>query len=314
MDGIGDTRASTVSDQDIASGAERAATVRASAYGVARHRAGRRRRMRLGAIMVNVTLAALGIGFAIPMLWVVLAAFDSRATNALQWPHFSLDNFSAIFAKNLIVAPFINSFYISAVTTVLTTLFALMAAYPISRRRIPFKRPFLYVILFATGLPINMLLVPVYSMFVNWGMIDSLTWTAVFLAATSLPFAIWILKNFLDSIPVELEEAAQVDGASTVQTLRWIALPLSIPGIMVSAMFTFLGAWSTFLVPYILLETPGNLPFAITIYQFEGAYGIMLYGQIAAASLIFSLPVVILYWAVSRHLTGAFNFGGGIQG
>src|SRR5205085_9474711 len=137
-------------------------------------------------------------GAAIPMLWGVLAAVDSRSTSALQSPHFSLDNLSAIIAKNLIVGPFTNSFYISALTTLLTTLFALMAAYPISRHRIPFKRPFLYTILFATGLPINMLLVPVYSMFVNWSMIDSLTWTAVFLAATSLPFAIWILKNFLD--------------------------------------------------------------------------------------------------------------------
>jgi multiple sugar transport system permease protein len=312
MDGTSETRASAVSGQDIAGGV--IGTIQAPSQAAARWRAARRRRMRLSSIMVNVTLAALGIGFAIPMLWVVLAAFDSRATSALQWPHFSLDNFSAIFAKNLVVGPFTNGFYIAALTTVITTLFALMAAYPISRRHIPLKRPFLYTILFATGLPINMLLVPIYSMFVNWGIIDSLTWTAVFLAATSVPFAIWILKNFIDSIPIELEEAAQVDGASTVQALRWIALPLAIPGVVVSAMFTFLGAWSTFLVPYILLETPSKLPFAVTIYQFEGAYGIMLYGQIAAASLIFSVPVVILYWAASRHLTGAFNFGGGIQG
>lgn len=75
------------------------------------------------------------------------------------------------------------------------------------------------------------------------------------------------------------EEAAQVDGASAVQTLRYIALPLAIPGVMVSAMFSFLGAWSTFLVPYILLETPAKLPFAITIYQFEGACGACYTGR-----------------------------------
>lgn len=244
----------------------------------------------------------------------MLAAFDGRATNALQWPRLSLDNFSAAFSKGLIIQPFINSFYLSAVSTIVTTLFALMAAYVVSRRNIPFKRPVLYTILFATGLPVNMLLVPVYSIFVSYGFIDSLTWTAIFLSAISLPFAIWILKNFIDSIPIELEEAAQVDGASIVQVLRYIALPLAVPGITVSALLTFLNAWSIFLVPYILLETPSKLPMAITIYQFEGAYGIILYGQIAAASLVFSLPVVVMYLVLSRHLAGAFNFGGGLRG
>jgi multiple sugar transport system permease protein len=313
MDASSERRASALPENDVAAGSAGAAAVRAAGYGAARTRV-RRRPVPFSTILANLTLAALGIAFVVPMLWVVLAAFDSHASNALQWPHLSLDNFSAIFAKSLVIGPFTNSLYLSGATTVITTLLAVMAAYPLSRRRIPGKRPFLYTILFATGLPVNMLLVPIYSLFVNYGMIDSLTWISFFQAAVSLPFAIWILKNFIDAIPVELEEAAQVDGASSVQTLRWVAVPLALPGIAVTAMFTFLAAWSTFLVPYILVETPGKLPFAVTIYQFIGAYGVMLYGQIAAASLIFSLPVVILYWAVSRHLAGAFNFGGGIQG
>jgi len=313
MDSSGDTRASAISGNDGATGVTGTVAARPAVYD-ARQRHVRRRRVPFGAIMANVSLAALGLAFVVPMLWVVLAAFDAHPSYALQWPQLSLTNFSNIFAKGLVIAPFTNSLYLSAVTTIGTTLVALMAAYPLSRRRIPGKRPFLYTILFATGLPLNMLLVPVYSLFVNAGIIDSLTWVGIFLAAVSTPFAIWILKNFLDSIPVELEEAAQVDGASILQTLRWIAMPLALPGIMVTAMFTFLGAWSTFLVPYILITTPSKLPFAITIYQFIGAYGVPLYGQLAAASLIFSLPVVLLYWAVSRYLSGGFNFGGGIQG
>ena len=273
-----------------------------------------RRHIQPGALVANLALLTLGIVFAIPLVWVVLAAFDAQATNGLQWPHWGLDNFAEAFSKGLIVQPFLNSLYLAALSTIVTTLFGLTAAYAVSRRNIPFKRPFLYIILFSTGLPINMLLVPVYSMFVSFSFIDSLTWTSVFLAAISIPFAIWILKNFIDSIPLELEEAAQVDGASTFQILRHIALPLAIPGISVSAMLTFLNSWSIFLVPYILLETPSKLPMAISIYQFEGAYGAILYGQIAAASLIFSLPVVVLYLVLSRHLAGAFNFGGGVRG
>ena len=256
----------------------------------------------------------IGLGFALPIFWVLLAAFDSQATNALKWPHISMANFAAIMNHDTVVQPFVNSLIISAVATVITTLFGLMAAYPISRGYIPFKRPLLYSILFATGLPVSMLIVPIYSMYVSWGLTDSLTWAGVFLAATSLPFAIWIMKNFIDAIPMELEEAAQVDGASAVQIIRWIAVPLATPGIVVTSMLTFLGAWGYFLVPYILIQSQDKMPFAVTIYGFQAAYGQIAYGHLAAAALIFSAPVVILYWAASRHLIGAFSFGGGLQG
>lgn len=272
------------------------------------------RRPRYGNVLANVAFAAIGVGFALPLVWMVLAAFDSQASPSLQRPHLSMVHFNQIWNDATVFRPFENSVVISTVATVITTLFGLMAAYAISRGYIPFKRPLLYAILFATGLPVNMLIVPVYSMFVNYGLTDSLTWAGVFLAATSLPFAIWIMKNFIDAIPIELEEAAQVDGASAVQIIRWIALPLATPGIMVNAMLTFLGAWGYFLVPYILIQSPEKMPFAVTIYQFQMNYGQIQYGNMAAAALIFSAPVVLLYWLASRHLIGAFNFGGGLQG
>jgi multiple sugar transport system permease protein len=273
-----------------------------------------RRRYGLGSILANVSLAVLGLAFLFPLLWVVLASFDSQASNALALPHPTLYNFTHIFQTGLVTQPFENSLYLSVVTMVITTVLAFLAAYPLSRRKIPLKRPFLYIILFSTGLPLNMLLVPVYSIYVSYNIIDSLTFTAIFIAATSIPFAIWLLKNFIDAVPIELEEVAQVDGASAWGVLRHIAVPLALPGISVTAIFTFISAWSTFLVPYILLQTPSKLPSAITIYQFEGAYGIPLYGQLAAYCVLLSLPVLALYWLVSRNFGGAFNFGGGIQG
>jgi multiple sugar transport system permease protein len=314
MDDASARQASAVPDQQGSSGMIARPMVQPTSVQGVRVRTIRRRRIRYGNLLANVAFAAIGLGFALPLLWVLVAAFDTHATNALQWPHLGLSNFTQDFKQDVIVTPFVNSLIISAVTTAITTLFGLMAAYPISRGYIPFKRPLLYSVLFATGLPVNMLIVPVYSMFVSWGLIDSLAWCGVFLAATSLPFAIWILKNFIDAIPMELEEAAQVDGASSVQVIRWIALPLATPGIVVNAMLTFLGAWGYFLVPYILISSPEKMPFAVTIYGFQTAYGLITYGPLAAAALIFSAPVIILYWAASRHLIGAFNFGGGLQG
>jgi multiple sugar transport system permease protein len=275
----------------------------------------RRRRPSLSVVLINVALAVLGLAFVVPLAWVVLAAFDSQASNALQWPHLSLGNFTALFTSSddLVGSPFKNSLYLSGVTTIVTTLLAVLAAYPISRRRLRFGRPFLYGILFASGLPLNMLLVPIYSIFVNYNVIDSLTATALFMAATSIPFAIWVLKNFMDAVPIELEDAAQVDGASILQVLFRITLPLTLPGLSVTGIFTLLGAWSNFLVPFILVTSPEKLPGAITIYNFQSAHGIN-YGQVAAYSLIFSVPVLALYWLAARQFGGAFNFGGGVQG
>jgi multiple sugar transport system permease protein len=272
------------------------------------------RRFSLATMVANLALGLLGIGFFLPLLWVIVAAVDAGATNTLRVPQLSLTNFQSLFQAGEIVEPFKNSLYLAGVATVVCTILALLAAYPLSRRRLPFKRPFLYVILFATGLPVAMLLVPVYTMFVKLHIIDSLTFTAFFLAAISLPFAVWLLKNFIDSLPIELEEAALVDGASTVQVLRYIVIPLTWPGISVSAVYTFINAWSAFLTPYILLLTPGKLPASITIYQTEGAYGVLHYGPLAAYSLLFSVPVVALYWVVARHFQGAFNFEGSLKG
>jgi len=314
MDETSARKTSVASEQQGAGNSAVQRVMRPSPAQVAVLQNNRKRRVRFGNLLVNVVFAAIGVGFALPMVWVLFAAFDHQATNALKLPHLTLDNFAAIMTQDVVGKPLVNSLIISSVATVFTTLFGLMAAYPISRGYIPFKRPLLYAVLFATGLPVNMLIVPIYSMFVNWGLTDSLTWAGVFLAATSLPFAIWIMKNFIDAIPMELEEAAQVDGASAVQIIRWIVLPLATPGIMVNSMLTFLGAWGYFLVPYILIQSADKMPFAVTIYGFQAAYGQIAYGHLAAAALIFSAPVVILYWATSRHLAGAFNFSGGLQG
>lgn len=274
----------------------------------------RRRRFRPGLLTVNVVLGLLGVSFFLPLLWVVLAAFDAGATNAVRVPELSLTNFRSLIAGGAIITPFKDSIYLSAVAMVVCTVFAVLAAYPLSRQPLPFKRLFLYIILFATGLPVAMLLVPVYTMFVKLHLLDSLTVTGCFLAAISLPFAIWLLKNFIDSVPLELEEAARVDGASSLQVLGHIVVPLTWPGISVAAVYTFINAWSAFLTPYILLLSPDKLPASVTIYQTEGTYGVVHYGPLAAYSLMFSFPVVVLYWIVARHFAGAFNFEGGVKG
>ena len=157
-------------------------------------------------------------------------------------------------------------------------------------------------------------MVPVYGLFVQLNLVDTISGTMVFMATTSLPFAIWLMKNFMDGIPLALEEAARTDGASGLQTLRYVILPLIRPGVSVVVIFTFIGMWGNFFVPFVLLLSPDRLPASVSIFTFFGEYGQVAYGQLAAYSLIYSMPVVLLYLVLSRRLGGAFAFSGAMKG
>ncbi|HEV2655112.1 MAG TPA: carbohydrate ABC transporter permease, partial [Ktedonobacteraceae bacterium] len=130
--------------------------------------------------------------------------------------------------------------------------------------------------------------------------------------ASALPFCIWLMKNFLDTVPFELEEAAWIDGASTFDTLRHIVLPLAAPGIAVVGVWSFLGAWTNFFVPLIILQSQNLLPASVNIYTFFGSYGQVNYGQLAAYALLYALPAVALYTLVSRFFVKGIT--GGLKG
>ncbi|KOG86901.1 sugar ABC transporter permease, partial [Streptomyces varsoviensis] len=186
--------------------------------------------------------------------------------------------------------------------------------YPLSRFRSRFKRPYLMAVLFTTCLPVTAIMVPVYGLFVRINLIDTLSGTALFLAATQLPFAIWLMKNFMDAIPVSLEEAAWTDGANPMQALARVVLPLMGPGVAVVTVYSFIMMWGNFFVPFMLLLTPDQLPASVSIFTFFGYRGEVAYGQLAAFSILYSTPVILLYVLIARRLGGGFALGGAVKG
>jgi multiple sugar transport system permease protein len=126
--------------------------------------------------------------------------------------------------------------------------------------------------------------------------------------------AIWMTKNFMDSVPVSLEEAAWVDGAGSMTALRRIVVPLMRQGIAVVFIFVFTQAWGNFFVPFVLLFSPDNQPAAVAIYSFFGTYGTVAYGRLAAFSLLYSVPVLVLYLVVQRFSGGSFAMSGAVKG
>jgi multiple sugar transport system permease protein len=267
------------------------------------------------AVLANIGVLAVAAVFIVPLLWVILASFNRTAGLTVSVPDdWTLDNFRAVMTPETTYRPMWNGVLLCGGAALLTIVCATLAAYPLSRSNLRYKRPFLLTILFSTGLPITAIMVPVYGLFVQLNLIDTISGTVLFMATTGLPFAIWLMKNFMDGVPVTLEEAAWTDGASRMKTLWYVILPLMWPGISVVAIFTFVGMWGNFFVPFVLLLSPDRLPASVSIYTFFSQYGEVQFGQLAAYSMLYSLPVVVLFLVLSRKLGGAFALGGAIKG
>lgn len=261
-------------------------------------------------IVANSTALFLAVFFALPMLWMVLASVDHGATNQLRSPELTTEHYLvAVQASNL--AALGNSLLISTVATVVGTVAAFTAAYVFSKHNIPFKNPLLLTILFLSGVPISILIVPVYKVFSTLGWLSIIP-TGVLLGVTAIPFQIYQLKNFIDAVPVELEEAAALEQASTFQVLTRVILPLTRPGLASSAIFGFVNAWGNFLMPVVLINRLAHQPAPVQLFGFMGSNSIN-YGGIAAYSIVYSLPVIVLFLGMSRQFKAGFSLGGAVK-
>ncbi|RCK70656.1 carbohydrate ABC transporter permease [Desertihabitans brevis] len=262
----------------------------------------------------DLALLVVTVFFCIPLLWVVLASFDAQASLSVAWPaEPGLANYAAIWNAETLFRPLLNSVVLCGGATLVTVATAALAAYPLSRYRSRAKRPFLLTIIFATGLPITAIMIPVYALFVQVNLVDSMGGAILFLAASSLPYSIFLMKNFMDDVPIQIEESAWTEGAGMLRTLWSIVLPLMRPATAVVTIFTFVSMWGNFFVPFMLLLSPDKLPAAVTLYTFSSQYGQVAYGQLAAFSIFYSLPVIVLYLLLGRRLGAGFAASGGLK-
>lgn len=263
----------------------------------------------------DAALLLIGACFLLPLLWLVFASLDTNAGYQTQLPaNASFTNFAAVLTPELLLRPLWNSLLLSGGTATVTLAAAVLAAYPLSRFQSRFNKPFLYSILCGTCLPITAIMVPVYGLFVQLRLLDSMPSTVLFMAATALPMAIWMTKNFMDTVPVSLEEAAWMDGASGLTALRTVVLPLMRQGLGVVFIFVFIQTWGNFFVPFILLLSPSKQPASVSIFSFFGQHGAIAYGQLAAFSILYSVPVLVLYVLVARGAGGSFALSGAVKG
>jgi multiple sugar transport system permease protein len=265
---------------------------------------------RRGRRSATVILVAFGVVFTLPLLWLILASLDSQASWSVEIPHWTLGNFQQALAQN--GGALVNSAILSVFSTVLATVCATLAAYALSRRRIPWKGPLLLTVLFLSGIPLSIAIIPVFEIYSTIGWLSILP-AGLFLTVTMLPLETYLIKNFIDAVPRELEEAARIEQANTLQVLRRVVLPLSLPGILAASIIGFVMAWGSFIVPLVLITAPSQFPASLTIFGYVGA-SYVRFGQVAAFSVIYSLPVLVLYGGSARFLSGGFLLAGGVRG
>ena len=251
--------------------------------------------------------------FAAPLSWLILASFDPQPTFGYRVPDtFTLSNYANLFAEGEIYTWMKNSFILAGGTMVATVILTTLAAYPLSRVSFPGKLIFMYMLLLARVMPIAAVIIPIFSIAVFLNLINSFAGAIVLFTAMQLPVSLWIMKAFVDSIPIELEESAWLDGCSRFGGLMRIVFPLMGPGVAVVGLFAFLGAWGDFLIPLVLLRSPDNFPIAMGLFRAFDSRGNANFGMLTALAVFYSLPSVLLYLFARQYLVKGL-MGGGVK-
>jgi multiple sugar transport system permease protein len=261
-------------------------------------------------VTTNTLLVLCGLFFLLPMLWLVTACFDAAASERLGWPSWTLAQFAIALDQDNLQA-LLNSLILSIFATVVATVPSAVAAYSFSRHRLPGKQAIMLAILFLSGVPISILIIPIYQLF-QWANCLSLLPTAVFLGVTAMPFEIHIIKNSIDAIPLDLEEAARIERAGILRILVRVIAPLCLPGVMAAAIYGFVNTWGNFLPPLVLINDASQQPSPVAIFSLM-SNNVVNYGAIAAYSLVYSVPVVVLYVLLARFFKGGFALGGAVK-
>lgn len=261
-------------------------------------------------------VSAFGVIMIVPFLWLLLISFSGRASFGLVLPKWTVANYTTVLSSGSGFgwAPFISSLYLGLVTAIVSTSVGFVAAFGLSRGRLRKKREILFGSLFLSALPLPALIVPIYEVYSRLSLLNSRVFTGLFIGITVLPFSVWILTNVLDGIPTELDEAAVIDGASTLKTLRMVILPVAAPGVSFAFIFGFLQGWGSFLVPLVLDTVPAHTPAPLALYDFMSTHTAFSFGAIGAFSVLFCIPVVVLYSVVSGQFGSGFSAAGALAG
>ncbi|MEJ1156676.1 carbohydrate ABC transporter permease [Prosthecomicrobium sp. N25] len=266
----------------------------------------------------RIFLAVMLFFTAMPMVWMLVTSIKSGFA-AMQippqwWPKEpTLASYQKLLDPNNSVGQdflrfFWNSLYVSTMTTILAVIVAVPAAYAFSRFDFPGRKPLFFAVLLRNMFPAVIFLVPLFILMRALGLVNTHGSLILTYLTFGLPLAIWLLKGFYDNIPHQLEQAARIDGATRFQAFFLIVMPLSAPGIIATAIYSFIGAWNEYIFAYTFLNRNDQLTLPIGVQRFFSENTTDFPG-LMAASFMMSLPVVVLFLLLQRYFVRALTEG-----
>lgn len=266
---------------------------------------------------IVILLTILVCIFALfPFVWMLSTSFKP-AEEVYSTPRFipenpTMEGYTKMITTQTSTFDFMKWAGNSAVVSLLTTLFSMVIAalggYGLSRFRFRGKSTLTYVILTTQVLPGSLLIIPLYIIMGNLSILDSKFGLVLAYATFSVPFCTWMMKGFFDTIPISLEEAATVDGSGRLRVFTTIVLPLTVPGLIATGLFSFITGWNEYLFASTFMKSYENWTLPMGIASFQGQYTTD-WGTLMAGSVLITIPIVILFLALQKHLVGGMTAG-----
>jgi arabinogalactan oligomer/maltooligosaccharide transport system permease protein len=286
--------------------------VRDTARTTPRPHAPRRRGQRsvLASVGLHGTLIVASVIAVFPVLWVLVTSFKptSEAFSTAVVQDFTVANYTRVLDSQF-PRWFLNSLIVAAATMLLGLFIAATAGYALSRMRFPGHRPLMWLFLVTQMFPFAILIVPIYTIMARLQLIN--TYWALILAncTIAVPFCAYLLKGYFDTIPIEIEEAGRVDGLSPLGTFWRLALPLSLPGLAVTAFYTFITAWGEVAYASRFMTSDDKYTLAFGMQTYVGQFKTE-WGDLAAASILVTVPALVVFYVVQKSLVAGLTAGG----
>lgn len=263
-----------------------------------------------GGLLLSILAWAAGVLFAFPVVWMLLISFRSEPDAATNPPQLlaplSLEGYRTFFAADP-WPPLLNSLTASVLSTILVILLAFPAAYALSIRPVKKWTDVMFFLLSTKMLPIVAAILPLYLFAKTTGLLDNIFLLTILYTSMNMPIAVWMLQSFLAEVPVEMLEAAEVDGADLITTLRKVIAPVVMPGIAAAALICFIFSWNELLLARVLTgPVAGTAP--VFLMGFITSQGLFL-AKVCAASFIVSLPVLVAGFAAQDKLVQGLSMG-----
>ncbi|MGX1134821.1 arabinogalactan oligomer/maltooligosaccharide transport system permease protein [Streptomyces glaucescens] len=264
----------------------------------------------LASLGLHLTLLAASVVAVFPPLWLLVTSFKPKteAFDTSLVKDFTLGNYSHVVRDTDFLSWLQNSMIVVGLTTLIGVFISATTGYAVSRFRFPGMRPLMWMLLLTQMFPVAVLIVPLYNLLADLGLLNQPIGLVVTYLTVAVPFCAWMMKGYFDGIPVEIDEAGRVDGLNPFGTFWRLVLPLARPGLAVTAFYTFITGWAEVAYASAFMTGEENLTLAGGLQTFVNQYT-SDWGALTAAAVIIAVPAAIVFGLVARHLVSGLTAG-----